>query len=251
MSIEKLDAIVMRSYPLRDTSRIVHLLSAERGHIKVVAKGARGPKSRFGAALEPFTRIRAVVYYKPNRELQLLSQADIIAARRGLAGSVARFAYASAVIELLEQLLGGEEPNPPLHRLVDTILALLEKSPEENLRSSFMMFVMRLLELQGYRPELGHCVSCQGSVGERLGFDATRGGVVCGRCYDTGGTALSLSPAGRSLLAGLLEHGPPTAFAPATGDEVARVLDAFLRAHLPRYRKLRSLELVRAVGRGA
>ena len=247
MGIEKLDAIVMRTYPLRDTSRIVHLLTPQRGHIKLVAKGARAPRSRFGAALEPFTLIRVVAYYKANRDLQLLSQADILRARRVLARSVLRYAYASAVIELLEQFLGGEESSPPLFIEVDASLTTLEGVVETELRAAFMGFIVRLLTLQGYRPELDRCILCGAPPGEGMGFDAVRGGLVCRRCHCGVGGALPLPAAARELLVRLLTAGAAEPLAPALGDAVARLLEAFLRHHLPRYRRLRSLELVRAV----
>ncbi|MGD8396094.1 MAG: DNA repair protein RecO [Candidatus Eiseniibacteriota bacterium] len=248
MAIERLEAIVLRSYPLRDTSRIVHLLTLERGHVKVVAKGARTPRSRFGAALEPFTQIRAVIYYKAQRDLQLLSQADIVCARRVLGRSVVRFAYASAVIELLEQVLAGEEAHAPLYEEVAATLSAIETAPEAELRARFMGFVLRLLALLGYRPELERCVVCERPIAAGRGFDALRGGVVCGACYAGDPGAQPLSEAGRRLMQRLGTSMAGERLERATGDEVARVLDVFLRMHLPSYRRLRSLELVRASG---
>jgi DNA repair protein RecO (recombination protein O) len=265
MGIEKIEAIVIRSYPLGDTSRIVQLLSPERGRLAVVAKGVRGPKSRFGAALEPFTTIGAVIYYKPDRDLQFLSQAEIRARRAVLASSILRFAYASAVVELLDQALAGEEPPGALYDLVQSTLVELEHAPEDALRGVFMGYVARLLAMLGYRPELAHCVTCRGEVGEGAAWDAGRGGVVCARCAADDATATPFSAAARATLAAFLAAGPasaaPTA-APATavstapaspaleralGDELARALDAFMRMHLPRYRGLRSLKVVREV----
>ena len=105
MGIEKMEAIVMLTFPFGDTSRIAHLFSVERGRVHVLAKGVRGPRGRFGAALEPFTRIGAVIYYKNGRDLQFLSQAEILGRRSVLGSSLLRFAYAGAVLELLDQAL--------------------------------------------------------------------------------------------------------------------------------------------------
>ena len=49
MAIVQTDALVIRSYRLGETSLIVHLFTGEFGLVRCVAKGARGPKSRFGA----------------------------------------------------------------------------------------------------------------------------------------------------------------------------------------------------------
>jgi len=261
MGIEKIEAIVIRSYPLGDTSRIVQLLSPERGRLAVVAKGVRGPKSRFGAALEPFTTIGAVIYYKPDRDLQFLSQAEIRVRRAVLQSSILRFAYASAVVELLDQALAGEEPPGALYDLVQSTLAELEHAPEDALRGVFMGYVAQLLAALGYRPELAHCVTCRGGVGESTAWNAARGGVLCVRCAADDAAATPFSAAARATLARLLGAGDGTgargAPAPAAlaleralGDELARALDAFMRMHLPRYRGLRSLKVVREVSAG-
>ena len=55
MRLVTTDAIVLRSYNLAESDRIVLCLTRSSGLIRAVAKGARRMKSRFGAALEPFT----------------------------------------------------------------------------------------------------------------------------------------------------------------------------------------------------
>jgi DNA repair protein RecO (recombination protein O) len=241
MGIEKIQALVMRSFPLGDTSRIVHLLSVERGRVHVVAKGVRGPRGRFGAALEPFTRIGAVIYYRAERDLQFLSQAEILARRDVLGSSLARFAYASAVIELLDQALAGEEPGQGLFDLVDSSLDSLERLPEDELKSMFMTYAFRLMSLLGYRPELGRCVVCARAAGDNAAFAAARGGVVCRIC--AGADAIRLSAEALAGLRRLFAVGVLVDLPRAAADDLARSLDAFLRAHLPRYRGLRSLKM--------
>src|SRR5438552_2059735 len=47
------DALVLRTYKLGETSKVVVLLTRERGKVRAVAKGARGARPRSQAALEP------------------------------------------------------------------------------------------------------------------------------------------------------------------------------------------------------
>src|SRR5436309_223798 len=77
MAIVQTEALVVRSYRLGETSLIVSLFTRDHGLLRCVAKGARGPKSRFGASLEPGVRVSAVPYRKLTRDLQLLSKTDI------------------------------------------------------------------------------------------------------------------------------------------------------------------------------
>ncbi|MEK7728922.1 MAG: DNA repair protein RecO, partial [candidate division KSB1 bacterium] len=78
MSIVKAEGIIVRSMKMGETSKLVTLFTRELGFLKVVAKGSRTSKSRFGAALEPLTVSRVVYYLKENRDLQLVTQAEIV-----------------------------------------------------------------------------------------------------------------------------------------------------------------------------
>src|SRR5438270_11940993 len=78
MQLVSTDAIVLRSYNLAEADRIVLCLTRSAGLIRAVAKGARRMKSRFGAALEPFTLVRLSFHEKENRDLVTISGVDIL-----------------------------------------------------------------------------------------------------------------------------------------------------------------------------
>ena len=75
MAIEKGEALILRCIPFRDTSKVVTAYTAEHGLVSLLAKGVRGAKPRFGAALEIFATVDLVYYNRDSRDLQLLSQA--------------------------------------------------------------------------------------------------------------------------------------------------------------------------------
>ncbi len=246
MGVQKLEAIVLRSHVLGDTSRIVHVLAAEAGYLKLVAKGVRRQASRFGSALEPFNRVALVVYLKPHRDLQLVTGADLMTARRRLSGSLVRFAYASAVVELLQQLVVlGEGAH--LVPLLDRTLAALETADGAVLRATFMAFALQALDASGFRPELELCVGCKGPVADPAAFNPRQGGVECESCRGAQ-PPLFLTRAARTTMQSLVRDLPEEAPPQATGDDIARALDAFMREHVHRYRRLRSLAWVRAGG---
>ena len=56
------DAIVLRTHLLGESDKIVTLLGRSRGKIRAVAKGIRKTSSRFGARLEPFNQVDALVW---------------------------------------------------------------------------------------------------------------------------------------------------------------------------------------------
>ena len=70
------DALVLRTYKLGETSKVVVLLTRERGKLRAVAKGARGPRSRYQSALEPLSEVRASLHGRQGAELYRLGQCE-------------------------------------------------------------------------------------------------------------------------------------------------------------------------------
>ena len=62
MPVYESEAIVLQSYPLGEADRLVSFLSRNLGRMRGVARGARKPKSRFGATLERLSHIRIWFY---------------------------------------------------------------------------------------------------------------------------------------------------------------------------------------------
>src|SRR4051794_41920635 len=73
----KPEGIVLRWFRLREAGRIVHLYTAPHGRIGAVVKGVRRTKSRFGGRLEPFFRVRLVLY-EGRGDLDTVTQAEAI-----------------------------------------------------------------------------------------------------------------------------------------------------------------------------
>jgi len=55
MALISTEALVLRGHKLGETSRIVVLLTRERGKLRAVARGARGRRPRYRSALEPLS----------------------------------------------------------------------------------------------------------------------------------------------------------------------------------------------------
>ena len=78
MPLKQSEAIVLRTYPLRESDLLVTLFTRAEGKVKGVARAAKKSKRRFGGALEPLTLVR--VYYddREGQELARLDSCDIL-----------------------------------------------------------------------------------------------------------------------------------------------------------------------------
>lgn len=255
MAIEQTDALVIRSYRLGETSLIVSLFTADFGLLRCVAKGARGPKSRFGGSLEPGVRMRAVVYRKPTRDLHLLAKADVVSYWPSLWDDPERFARACGVLEFLERAAYGEVEDAELLELAADALASMATAPVAALDAMLRGFEVQACRRLGYAPELAACLECRKPLQGGGLFHPIRGGLLCGApCGDEGG-AFRLSEKGRRTLVALAER--PVAEVAAwvmeryPGPEVARAIERFLTAHLERFEGLRAQRVGEAMARYA
>src|SRR5712691_1130826 len=159
MALVTTEAIVLRSYNLAEADRIVVCLTRGAGLVRAVARGARRMKSRFGAALEPFSFINLVFYEKENRELVTISQADILKSNFDLAAHPDSTDALAYIAELVSEFAPPHEANDKLYRMVKACIDALASLPDRpNLVVRY--FEVWLLRLAGLFPDLRDCAQC-------------------------------------------------------------------------------------------
>ncbi len=248
-----LDAVVLRSQPWSESSRIVTFLARERGVVKAMARGARGPKGRFGASLEPLQRVRITLSVRPTRELQTLTQADLLHPFARLREDLFRATYAQALAELLVRLVPAEQPAEETSDLLLEALTTLEEGSGDP-QLVFLAAQLHLATVLGYALHTGACLECGSLLPDGGTFLTARGGLLCGICRPAreGGY-----PVGGETTALLDRLGAADAFA-ATGalnpsrrarQESARVLRRHLEYHTETDLTLRALRLAESLER--
>jgi DNA repair protein RecO (recombination protein O) len=253
MALVRCEGIVLKTHALGDTSLIVCTYTREYGLLKLVAKAARRTPSRFGYALEPLSRSRFVVYHKPDRDLHLVSQAEVLEATGSALADLTRLAHGHAALELIDRLVWGEEPHAELFDLLAAALQAVTNAPVATLAAVTIAFELQVASLLGYRPRLDACANCGGAISPRRLFSPSRGGLLCDGCAAAEPGAVTLSADALAGLALLLSRPLGEA-----GDwlqltevrrtgEILRVVEAFLRHHFQRFQGLRSLEMLRSL----
>ena len=253
MAIVTTEGIVLRTFALGDTSRIVSVYTRDHGLRKLVAKGARKSPGRFGFALEPLSRSRLVFYLKPDRDLHLLSKAEVLDPIGTRLNDLARLAHAEAALELVDRLVWGEEPHPELFDLLRLTLEADAVAPPRALPAATLAFELQLASLLGYRPRLDACANCGAALSPRRLFSPARGGLLCDRCaaQEPGTVTLSADAlAGLSLLLSRPVGEAGQYLELKRAGEMLRVVEAFLRHHFQRFQGLRSLDMLRSLPGG-
>ncbi len=177
MALRESEAIVLRTYPLREADLLVTLFTRAEGKVRGVARSAKKSKRRFGGALEPLTYVRAFYDVREGQELARLDACEVLESPLASEVSYARAVALGHIAELLDELLPDREANDAIFRLALSVLHVLT-GPEVWMPVTY--FELWLTRLVGFLPELTECIVCGRSLnGNRAWFHALADGLRC------------------------------------------------------------------------
>ena len=190
------EAIILRRSDYGEADRILTIYTPRWGKRRAIAKGVRKTTSRLAGHIELFTR--ANLQLAEGRNLDIVTQAEIVAPYRALRLDLERISYAYYAAELLDKLTTDEEGQNPTYALLAETLDALDQAPYPEV--AVRRFELRLLGLLGYRPYLFQCASCQETLSEDADRWTPTGGMLCPRCGPADPTAVPVSlPAFKAL----------------------------------------------------
>jgi DNA repair protein RecO (recombination protein O) len=176
----KSEAIVLRSMRYGEADRILHVYTPDRGRLSAIAKGVRRSKSRFGGRLEPYFRLRLVLY-QGRSDLLTVTSAETLHGHPRLREHGGALDAAARACDAVGRLFDDGDPHRGVYNLLANQLALLDSDPARATHANALAFRLKLLLAAGFAPELAACASC--GEGEELGaFSPSAGGVVCAGC---------------------------------------------------------------------
>jgi DNA repair protein RecO (recombination protein O) len=177
MALKESEAIVLRTYPLREADLLVTLFTRVEGKVRGVARSAKKSKRRFGGALEPLTYVRAYYEDRERQELARLDSCEVLESPLATEVTYPRAVALAHVGELLDELLPDREANDAVFRLALSVLAGLRGSDVWMPVTYFELWMTRLM---GYLPDLSECMVCGRTLnGSRAFFHALTDGLMC------------------------------------------------------------------------
>jgi len=246
MSVFSSEAVVLRTWPVREADLIVSFFTRDYGRIRGVAKSALKSRKRFGGALEPMTMARAWFAERPGQELARLDQLEILRSPLSEPVDHTRMAVLSFFAELLDEALPDHDPQETIFRLLGTVL---EQTTVEQPWMPLTYFQLWMTRLMGLLPEIGHCTACgEALIAGEASFDSLGDGLFCPLHRNGNATGLS---ADSWQLAQRMLRSPVAAFAAEPwprrrAQDLRRFTLQALERHLER--KLRSAEALARLG---
>jgi DNA repair protein RecO (recombination protein O) len=203
--MEETEGIVLRSFDVRETSKLAIFYTRDFGVLKGLAKGARKKQKYFGSSLELFSHDYISFYKSRNSEVHLIGKCEQKNFYAGIRENILKSSFATYWMEIIRELI--EDKDEPFFDFLLASLAYLEKEP--NLPSLLLpFFELNLLKLAGYGPVLTNCVSCKkepasyppassdikSGKGWAGKFSPILGGIICPDCHNKDSRSIDILP---------------------------------------------------------
>ncbi|WP_091013996.1 MULTISPECIES: DNA repair protein RecO [Paenibacillus] len=237
----RVEGIVIRSMDYGEGNKIITLCTESGGKVGVLVRGAKKPKSRHAALVQPFT-YGQYVYFR-NTGLGTLNAGEIVESYHELREDLVKASYASYACELLDRVLQDEETGTFWFKQLKACLQALKEEKDPVVITS--LYEMKILQASGYGPQFDECISCnQERPDEQLFISPRLGGVLCRACKHFDPPAISVSPRALKLMrlfAQLdLQRLGNISVSESTRDEIKKLMRAFMDHQLGLNLKSRS-----------
>ena len=178
MNLEEVTGIIANETNYGETSKILNVITKEKGLISVIAKGCKNLKSPLRSVCSKLTYGKFIIYYKENK-LSTLKEVSILDNFKNLKKDIAAISYAAYILELSDGVI---KHNNNSH-IFDLLIQSLKKI-NEGFDPLVIMNILELkyLEFLGVMPIIDSCAIC-GRKTNIVTLSSYRGGYVCQKCY--------------------------------------------------------------------
>jgi len=191
----KVPALILKINNIGENHRGITMLTESEGLLRPVAFGARSRRSTLKGTAIPFNEGIASLHYSGDKNAWRLTAFDPVDIHTGFNSNLEKFYTASGWAEVLLGLHGGGTDPQFLFRLSAEAFSLLSVSSEKEITRVNLIYLWRLLELEGVMPDLSFCSSCGMHFGSSV-QDIQRkytgsGALLCRKCSAGRGVVLS------------------------------------------------------------
>lgn len=181
MNIFTTDGIVIKVASTGESTRIVWVLTFDRGIIKAFADGAKNMKSKLHAGTSVYTY--GLFSFSEKKGIFSIKEVQVKEVFFDLRNDLATLSLAQYFCEiLLECVPHGKAEDEYLRLTLNSLFFLCKKSkPLLQIKS---VFELRVASVSGYMPSLIACDRCGKYETDTMFFDLTKGLLYCEDCGD-------------------------------------------------------------------
>ncbi|MBR2708115.1 MAG: DNA repair protein RecO [Bacilli bacterium] len=178
MKLEEVEGIIASETNYGESSKIINVITKDKGLIGIMAKGCKNIKSPLRSVTSKLTYGKFIIYYKEGK-LSTLKEVSIINSFKNLKKDIAGISYAAYLLELSEGVLKQSKNKKIFDLLINSLVKI-----DEGYDPLVIMNILELkyLDFLGVMPVLDECAMC-GSKHAIVTLSSYRGGYVCENCY--------------------------------------------------------------------
>jgi len=176
--IEEVEGIVVGETNYSETSKILNIITKDKGLISVMAKGCKNIKSPLRVVANKLTYGNFIVYYKKDK-LSTLKEVSIINNFKNIKKDISSISYATYMLELSSGVIKQNNTKEIFKLLIESLTKIDEGFDP--------LVIMNILELKylyylGVMPVLDSCAIC-GKTKAITTLSSYKGGLICQNCY--------------------------------------------------------------------
>ena len=174
----EVEGFILNEKPYGETSKIINVLTKEKGLIGIMCKGAKQMKSHLRSSTQAFTYGIFNMYYKDGK-LSTLVSVDVINPLKNIRSDLMKISYITYLSELTNQVLKQCNYKDVYDNFINIVLKI-----ENGLDPIILTNILELkyLPLLGVGLNLDSCIRC-GNKTSIVTIDASYGGLICKDCY--------------------------------------------------------------------
>jgi len=242
-SIIKTRAFVLSKLDFGDTSKIAKFYTEDYGRISGIIKGARSPKSKIGKTIDLMNFVELVFYGKENREIQVVTQADLISHYPKIKSDLEKLKYASAILELTLRLTLENDPHKRLFNGIERILSRIENEKTEPILL-FAMFFKFFLEEIGYGLVTEKCGECNNKLVDSKTISYNHNlGMICDECSKNHLISFEFSLELFNKMVCLSQRNNKCSFTEDELKDMITFFERFLVYHVDQFNGIKSLKI--------
>lgn len=176
--ISKYEGIIISETPYGDNSKIVNVLTKERGVIGIMCSNVKSIKNPLRTKTLKFTYGYFHINYNENK-LSKLVDVDIIDNLTNIKSDIELISYMSYITDLTYQVVKQNNDIDLYNIFLGTVLKLNEKKNPLILTN---ILELKYLDYLGVGLNLDSCIKC-GSKKNIVTLDPDEGGYICQNCY--------------------------------------------------------------------
>lgn len=246
--IIKEKGLILRTKAYRETSKIVTIFTEKSGKLTLLAKGIRKSGSKTAAIIDPLNLIEFVYYFKANRELQYLSNAEFIRNYSHIKADYNKIKVAFNILEMTNLFTHEGQVDQKFYNLIVNTLDMLDKTEMEP-ELILIQFLINVAEISGYPIYSENCPLCGKKINiEKNTFNFSKEyGLICGNCSSSNNYIFELNEVKKELISRIFSNLSNLSSMMIERKEELRhlikTMIEFLEYHVEEFKKLKSFEL--------